>query len=94
MSDIDFQNGFICGMATRGLTKSDPAGDRQEHTIKGALAYGPLSKIVGFLRYEGGRWVQSGSYSTVTYKVFNDAGPISETLTVGMPSVSYSCAVS
>lgn len=22
MSDIDFQNGFICGMATRGLTKS------------------------------------------------------------------------
>jgi len=28
MSDIDFQNGFIAGMATRGLTKSiiqDPA---------------------------------------------------------------------
>lgn len=28
MNDIDFQNGFICGMATRGLTKSiiqDPA---------------------------------------------------------------------
>ena len=22
MSDIDFQNGFLCGMATRGLTKS------------------------------------------------------------------------
>ena len=24
MSDIDFQNGFICGMATKGLIKSVP----------------------------------------------------------------------
>ena len=23
MSDIDFQNGFLCGMATRGLTKAN-----------------------------------------------------------------------
>lgn len=23
MSNIDFQNGFICGMATKGLTKSE-----------------------------------------------------------------------
>lgn len=94
MSDIDFQNGFICGMATRGLTKSELSSEMQERTIKGALAYGPLSKIVGFLRYEGGRWVQSGAYSTVTYMAFNDAGPLSETLTVGKPSISYSCAVS
>lgn len=94
MSDVDFQNGFICGMATRGLTKSELPSEMQERSIKGAIAFGPLSKIVGFLRFEGGRWNQSGAYSTVTYKVFNDAGPVSETLMVGMPSVSYSCAVS
>lgn len=81
-------------MATRGLTKSDLSGDRQDRTIKGARAYGPLSKIVGFLRYEDGRWVQSGAYSTVTYMAFNDAGPLFEILTIGKPLVSYSCTVS
>ncbi len=33
MSDIDFQNGFICGMATKGLIKSLSQGGESSGII-------------------------------------------------------------
>ena len=40
MSSIDFQNGFICGMATKGLTKNEVVRKTIAFTVSGTAVSG------------------------------------------------------
>ncbi len=40
MSSIDFQNGFICGMATKGLTKNEVVRNVIAFTVYGTAVIG------------------------------------------------------
>lgn len=91
MSDIDFQNGFICGMATRGLTKSDFSSYRQQVAIKGAIAKLPAPLIVGLLLYKNSYWGQGKMYGTSSLIIESYSPSLNKTHIISGPNVSGSC---
>lgn len=77
MSDIDFQNGFLCGMATKGLNKSVGALET------GYTLYGHLiengSRGVWPLILKDGAWKATQVVSSSIYSVINGTDEVAFT---------------
>jgi len=67
MSDIDFQNGFVCGMATKGLIKSgvryEPGGVLAQPSY--TTNYDPAMPLTVNERLNTGNYYSTPTYSYV-----------------------------
>ena len=94
MSDIDFQNGFVCGMATKGMIKvANPTNG--DFAIAGLLVNNG-SRGVWPLVANGSFWIAKQVVSSSTYLLIGGTDGIAYTLSRSASELglSYTEAVS
>ena len=89
MSDIDFQNGFICGMATKGLIKTGEPYSPDVWNDNGVYSYFYIDFKQSISDFSLGMWSESCTVSDMSTISVTDVKRVSESIYKIIADISH-----